>query len=69
MSGTTKNTIYRRSIKLIQGLVREFNVQLGHSRAGLVTFSDDARTNFDFDKYPNGHEFNKALDKLPFTGM
>ena len=68
VSGTMESRVYRKSIRIIQALVREFNVRLGRSRAGLVTFSTEAKTEFDFDMYPNAHKFNAALRKLPFKG-
>ena len=68
MSDTISNRTYRRQIKLIQGLVRAFDVSLGGSRAGLVTFSDNAVTNFDFDMHPTTHDFNRAVRRLDKYG-
>ena len=63
----TKRTFYR-GIKLIQGLVRAFDVRLGGSRAGLVTFSDNAETNIDFDKHASSYRFNREVGKLRLPG-
>ena len=68
MSNTISRRTFHREIKLIQGLVRAFDVKLGGSRAGLVTFSDNAATNIDFDHHPTVHAFNRAVRRISQSG-
>ena len=54
---------------MIQGLVRAFEVRLGSSRAGLVTFNDHAVTRIEFGKYASGEVFNREVRKIKRSGM
>ena len=62
------NRNFRRALKIIHGLVKAFDVKPGCSRAGLVTFADNATTDIDFEKYDSYKDFNKATRELKRVG-
>ena len=67
-SGSISNHMFQKEIEIIQGLARAFNVKHGGSRAGLVVFSNYAKTVIDFDMCPTVQEFITDVRKVNKTG-
>ena len=52
----------------MEKLVKAFDMKPGCSRAGVVTFADNATTDIDFDMYDDYKDFSEALKQIPMFG-
>ena len=69
VSDTISDRNFEREKKVIRGLVEASKVKLGGSRAGLVTFSLQARMRVEIGQYDTVAEFNKIVSGLAKDGM
>ena len=69
VSDTISLRNFDREKQVIQGLVEAFEVKLGGSRAGLVTFSTFAHTRMEIGEHDSMAQFNAIVSKLPKTGI
>ena len=69
VSDTISDKNFDREKQVIQGLVEAFEVKLGGSRAGLVTFSTFAHTRAEIGQYDTAAAFNEIVRGLPKGGV
>lgn len=66
LSGST-SVYHKQEIEIIQGIVNEFDVKVGGSQAGLVTFSDTAVTRIPIGQISQREQFNQYINDISHT--
>ena len=66
-SGSIGEANYKLEKNFVKEVVYAFGVSEAGSHAGIITYSDDAELNINFEKYKSLDSFNQAVDSLPYS--
>lgn len=59
---------YNKEKEFVKGIATSFGLGNAGSRAGVVTFSYEAKLSIGIDQFNNVNDFNKAVDDIPLMG-
>ncbi|CAL1280738.1 unnamed protein product [Larinioides sclopetarius] len=68
VSGSVREVNFRKSVEFAKAIVKKVGISKNGARAGALTFSSKARTQFLPLQYETTEEVLAALDRLNFTG-